>query len=319
MVHWLSLGFSCSLLLVGCGETSRDRSETAQAGAAGSQSYGEGGGGADSGSAGAASNHCQEVVFEDASVEQAVRTRLGVSDRQPIDGAQSSQLDGILYLEGATSLAGLECCTALTGLVLTGGMLGDVSALAELPKLRNVTFYQTQLGPRALGSLSGAPALRELFFNDIPINDLSAVVQLPALTSLAVNEGQVSDIAPLANTKLESLLLDDSPLANLEPLAALTTLRTLSLARTKVTSVEALTQLSLQELNLDGTLVTSLAPLAGPFSAKDCSHLRAEQTPLTDESWAIDRERLCTLGWAVRASRPGDADAVTCGDWCDIQ
>lgn len=304
---------------MGCGETSRDRSETAQAGAAGSQSYGEGGGGADSGSAGAASNHCQQVVFEDANVERAVRTKLGVNDQQPVEVAQLSQLDGILYLEGAASLAGLECCTALTGFVLTGGVLADVSALAELPKLRNVTFYQTQLGPRVLDSLSGAPALRELFFNDIPIDDLSAVVQLPALASLVVNNSQVSDVGPLAKTKLESLVLDDSPLADLAPLAGLTTLHHLSLARTKITSVDALAQLSLQELNLDGSLVTSLAPLAGPFSAEDCSHLRAEQAPLTDESWATDRERLCELGWAVRASRPGDADAVTCGDWCDIQ
>ena len=25
------------------------------------------------------------------------------------------------------------------------------------------------------------------------------------------------------------------------------------------------------------------------------------------------------IGWAVRASRPADADPVTCGEWCDIR
>jgi hypothetical protein len=252
-------------------------------------------------------------------VEQAVRAKLGLTEQEPVDATRLSQLSGTLYLEAVTSLAGLECAPGLTGLDVTGGKLADVSALAELPKLRNVTFRKTELAPQALSGLSAAPALRELFFYDIPLDDVTAIAKLPALTALVIDRGQVSDVGPLANTKLTSLLLDDSPLADLEPLASVTTLRTLSLARTKVTSVEALAELSLQELNLDGSLVTSLAALGGPAMPIECSHLRAEHVPLADDSWATDRERLCGLGWAVRASRPTDADPVTCGDWCDIQ
>lgn len=338
MVLRLSLGFCCSLLWlgVGCGQTSNSPPDKAQAGTAGAGAQAHGGGGATTAAAGASAGSgadapggsagagapaqaCQTIAFEDARVEQAVRAKLGWGEQEPLDATRVSQLGGTLYLEAVTSLAGLECTTGLTGLDVTGGVLADVSAIAELPKLRNVTFRKTELGPQALGSLSTAPALRELFFHDIPIDDLSAIAKLPALTDLVVDHGQVSDVGPLASTKLASLLLDDSPLADLEPLATLTSLRTLSLARTKVTSIEALAQLSLQELNLDGSLVTSLAALGGPFLPKECSHLQAEQVPLADESWTTDRARLCGLGWAVRASRPADADPVTCGDWCDIQ
>lgn len=337
MVFRLSLGVCCSLFLlaVGCGQTSNSPTDKAQAGTGGAGAQTHGGGGAataagasagtgadapgGSANAGAPAQDCQTIVFDDARVEQAVRAKLGLTGQEPLDSTRLSQLGGTLYLEAATSLAGLECSTGLTGLDVTGGALAELAAIAELPKLRNVTFRKTELGPRALSSLSAAPALRELFFYDIPIDDLTAITKLPALTALVIDRGQVSDIGPLAKTKLTSLLLDDSPLADLAPLASLTTLRTLSLARTKVKSIAALAQLTLQELNLDRSLVTSLAALSGPALPKECSHLRAEQVPLADESWATDRERLCGLGWAVRASRPTDANPVTCGDWCDIQ
>lgn len=317
MARQLSLGLCCSLLWlgVGCGETSSSATDETSAGASWA---GAAPAAAGTASAGAPTDDCQQVTFEDAVVERAVRMKLSVSDQQPLDGARLSVVDGI-NLEGATSLAGLECCTALTSFQLSRGALTDASALAKLPKLRRITFYQTQLGPRVLSSLSGAPALRELYFNDIPIDDLSDIEQLPALTMLGVSNGQVSDIGPLANTKLESLMLGGNPLADIQPLASLTTLHYLSLDQTKITSVEALAQLSLQELGLDDTLVPSLAALKGPLQPEQCSHLWVRQVPLTDDSWATDRERLCALGWAVRASRPGDADDVTCGHWCDIQ
>jgi hypothetical protein len=316
-------------LPLGCGQTAHHPADgsagggqggvnSPSAGSGGHAGTGAGSGGAGSPSAGAPSD-CDDVQLADAAVESAVRERLGLGSSAPVGGEQLAALRGTLLVVNATSLYGLQCATSLGGLELSGGKLDDLSPLGVLPALATLTLRQTALGPGAT-SLFGLPSsLRELSFYDTAVADLTVLAELPKLTSLLVSKGLVTDLAPLSSSQLQFLNIDDNPLVELSPLSQLVTLRGLSLARTQVTSLAPLADLRLQELDVSGSAVTSLESLGAPRSPAECSHLRAESVPLSDASWAQDRERLCGLGWAVRASRAGDAAAVTCGMWCDIR
>lgn len=315
-------------LSVGCGQTSHGHpvngaGQGADGGASGGAEGGRSGsdlGGSSEGGVPsvAGSNSCDEVKIVDAQVDRAVRERLGLAPEDELTGARLAELRGTLFLADATSLTGLECASSLQGVDLTGGNLADLTAIASLPALTKLYFRRAALGPAALSGPFPS-ALRELHFHTVPGVELTALKSSPELVTLLVEGGQLTDLSPLVGSKLESLYLNDNPLSDLSPLAELASLRALDVARTQVTSLVALSALQLQELNVSGSLLTSLAGLGAPRAPEECSHLRAEGVPLSADSWDVDRSRLCALGWAVRASRPSDSSAVTCGAWCDIR
>jgi hypothetical protein len=325
----LSLGVWCGLLsLLGCGQTSQHGGAGGAGGGADS-SAGRAAGGAVSAGAGAGSGgevaagapaDCDIVEFEDPIVETAVRERLGLSPAARLDGELIAQMGGPLEIVGGSSLRGLECATSLSTLVTSGGKVDDLSPLRSLPKLESLVFRETVISDAALRGSWFPPALGELSFFDVAIVDLTLFKGAPHLVLLVVNGGMVTDLTPLASSsQLEELHLDDNPVQDLTPLSALTNLRSLSIARTQVKSLEALAGLSLQQLNVSGSAVTSLQGIAAPRTPGQCAHVLAEDVLLTASAWATEREQLCSVGWAVRASRPTDADPVTCGKWCDTR
>jgi hypothetical protein len=310
----LSLAGWCGLLaLLGCGRTSQHGGDSGAGRAAGAGGAGSGG----DVSAGAATD-CDIVEFEDPVVEMAVRQRLGLDPAATLDGELIGQMGGQLDILGGRSLRGLECATSLGAVVMLAGRVDDLSPLRALPKLTSLTFRGTVVAEAALRSSWFPPALRELSFFDLPIVDLTPFRRAAGLLVLAINGGNVTDLTPLAgSSQLESLYLDDNQLEDLTPLGSLTSLRTLSIARTWVSSLEPLAGLSLQQLDISFSGVTSLRGVAAPRSPDQCAHIWAENVPLTDSAWATERDQLCSVGWAVRASRGGDP--VICGKWCDTR
>jgi hypothetical protein len=330
-----SLAVSCGLLLLlGCGQTSQQGGEGgagaassaggAAGGAVSAGAAGAGAGGAGAGSGGevtaGAPASCDIVEFEDPVVEAAVRERLGLGPAATLDGELIAQMGGQLHIVDGGSLRGLECAISLGGVATSGGKLDDLSPLRALPQLKSLIFRETVFSDAALhGAAWFPPALRELSFFDVAIVDLK-LLKAPDLVLLVVDGGMVTDLTPLASSsQLEELSLDDNPVQDLTPLGSLTNLRSLSIARTQVKSLEALAGLSLQQLDIRGSAVTSLQGVAAPRTPGECAHVWAQEVPLTDSAWATERDQLCSIGWAVRASRSPDADPVTCGDWCDTR
>jgi internalin A len=327
LAGWLGL-FS----LLGCGQTSQHggaggagagADSSAGRATGGAVSAGAGGGaGAGRGGevAGGAPAQCDVVKFEDPVVEAAVRERLGLSPAATLDGELIGRMGGQLDIVGGSSLRGLECATSLGTIATAGGKLDDLSPLRALPKLKSLIFRETVISDAALRGSWFPPALRELSFFDVAIVDLTLFKAASDLVLLVVDGGMVTDLTPLASSsQLQELSLDDNPLEDLTPLSALTNLRSLSIARTQVKSLEALAGLSLQQLNISGSAVTSLQGVAAPRTPEQCAHVWAEDVPLTESAWATERDQLCSVGWAVRASRSADADPVTCGKWCDTR
>ena len=117
--------------------------------------------------------------------------------------------------------------------------LKDISPIAALPKLENLSIHRTKL------------------------SNLAPLAGMKSLKSLSLCESQITDISPLATcTNLEDLSLSDSPLRDIRQLAALTNLKHLGLDGTKVTDVSALADLTnLRFLWLTGTPVNNISAL----------------------------------------------------------
>ncbi len=115
------------LLLVGCGgNASSDRVAHSDGGAGGGDTGDHGGAGGTSSVRG-----CDSPGFEDEALDQAARTLAGVTGEWTEEAwaALRGKISWNLTVEGANSLAGLECLLPPGELVLVGGEIEDFSPL----------------------------------------------------------------------------------------------------------------------------------------------------------------------------------------------
>jgi hypothetical protein len=112
-------------------------------------------------------------------------------------------------------------------------------------------------------TVAAAATLRRLDFSKAAIRNLQGMQYVTGLTSLNLNNNQVTDLNPLRSlTQLTTLrLIDNATLADISPLAALTKLKTLDLQNTDVKDISALRDLQLLELSLAHSAVIDLSPV----------------------------------------------------------
>ena len=146
------------------------------------------------------------------------------------------------------TLSGLEHFSKLITLTVNDNELFDLTPLAELDKLQNLT----------LGNLTGTGAGNRF-------TDLSPLSGLTGLRHLVLNRCGVMDISALAPlTELTELYLSDNALGDLSALGGMTKLNTLSLNYAGLSDISALSGLtSLTCLELEGNHITDLTPLYG--------------------------------------------------------
>jgi len=186
---------------------------------------------------------------------------------------------------GIVNLSGMEYCTKLAVLDLTGNSISDLTPLGSLPALTHVFLTDNQvsdltplsgvstlqgisLAGNQVVSLAPLATLTNLTRLDIwknQIVDLSPLENLTKLIWLDARENQISDTAPLANiTSLTGLALDNNPIGNagLAHLSALTNLDRLAINFTQISSIAPLQGLTnLHILAMGGTAVTDFSPL----------------------------------------------------------
>lgn len=97
--------------------------------------------------------------------------------------------------------------------------------------------------------------------------DISSLADIPNmyyLRSLTLTSQAISDLAPLAGMKLESINLSNNFVGNLLPLKDMATLRELDVCQNPLSDLTPISRLfSLETLDISQTQVTDLMPLAG--------------------------------------------------------
>jgi Leucine-rich repeat (LRR) protein len=214
------------------------------------------------------------IAFPDPALEWFIR-RLIQKDTGPILASDLEQpvcflkLYPLVWSGGdvpnrgrITDLRGLEHCTNLTAMVLSGDNVTDLSPLARLPNLSRLHVERSELAD--LSPLEGLVSLTQLRINDNQVSDLSPLSSLINLTDLYAPHNQIADISALSSlTSLSQLNLYGNSITDLSPLSPLVNLTQLSLYRNQIADVSPLSSLThLTNLALYGNQITDVSALS---------------------------------------------------------
>ncbi len=147
---------------------------------------------------------------------------------------------------GLKTLAGLEHFSKLVTLTVNDNELFDLSPLAELDKLQNLTLGNLTGGGTGnlytdLTPLSGLTGLRHLILNNCGILDVSALAPLTELTELYLSDNMLQDVSALSGmTKLNTLSLNYAGLSDISALSSLTSLTCLELEGNQIMDLSPL-------------------------------------------------------------------------------
>lgn len=168
------------------------------------------------------------VIFADATVDEAVRSQLGLDADAPITLDEAATVQSISIVQGGVaSLAGLEHVSNLEELYVYGDnpLLVDLSPLTDLNELTRVGLDNTSA------------------------TNVTALGNKPQLYFLHIEGSLVDDVTPLATLSgLETLYLVDSPVDDVSALASLEYLQTLNVRETHITALPDMTAMTSLEI-----------------------------------------------------------------------
>jgi internalin A len=205
-------------------------------------------------------------LFADKNLEAAVREGLFSKrgSNKPITAEDLRSVTQIHGKEkGIRDLRGLERCTALATLDLTGNNIIDLAPLGGLKNLQGLFLAKNQ------------------------ISDLKPLAGLVELQYLDLDDNQIVDLTPISGlSKLTTLCLSNNKISDPNALSGLVRLWTLRLSGNRIDTLSSLKELTqLCVLSLKGNRIVELSPIAG---LKDLRFLFLENNHIQDLTVLID-------------------------------
>ena len=182
------------------------------------------------------------VEIPDAALRECVEKALDKVESATITQDDMESLSAIKDCNGVSNLDGLEFAINLTQLSSANGGIVDLSSIAGLEFLQNLSLPDTA------------------------IFDLSPVTALPSLQSLNVYRTQIRGLPRWpATAPLTTLNISETRVKDLSPLVSLSWLRNINLSRLDLSEVDltVLPRLSLYSLDLNNAANVDLKYLSG--------------------------------------------------------
>lgn len=183
----------------------------------------------------------KEMEFADAAVEQAVRAHLAEEDGSTIYTNDLWSIKEFTFPSDADVYDDLQHFAFLKSLTIENGPYGDLSYIAKLENLTDLTITGTTVSS----------------------SDFEAIAALPLLEKLTLRNCNLSSISQLKSAqKLTYLDLSNNVISSLEPLRELSKLKEVYLQNNAIGDISALSTASaLEKLDISGNTLTSLAPI----------------------------------------------------------
>lgn len=206
----------------------------------------------------------------DAALRQALQSALGAD--VPLTKSNVAQIQQLnLTYDGITDLTGLEYATNLSIIDLTGNAISDISALANLPKLQDVSLRMNKatvlpdltpltstpikslnlvaddygLVPEKLAALNQMTTLTSLEMQNTKVTSVPELGNLHQLRELGLAGNKLTDVSALAPlTQLTSLKVGSNQITDFTPIAKLTNLTTLSIGNNRSNDISMLSTLT---------------------------------------------------------------------------
>jgi len=203
------------------------------------------------------------IAFADPELEALVRTAIG----KPTGDLYDDDVVGVefRYLDAASAnisaLGGLEHCKDLWTLILSGNQIQDLSPLAALNRLEDLSLEHNDIAD--LTPLSGLTSLTKLMLGSNSIVDCSPLSGLTGLLELDLSANAVMDIASLSDlVQLRRLSLSTNEVVDIDALGTLVNLTALDAGDNSIEDIAALASLAkLEDVILDNNQIDDLTPL----------------------------------------------------------
>lgn len=218
----------------------------------------------------------QMAAFPDPALDSTIREAIGMSGTKmpPTNAVYDVEADQITELyaswRGITNLAGLEGCSSLTYVDVSGNPITDFSALDHLSRLSTLSLGDNT-NVQEVSFLSGLTDLTQLALGSCAVTDIAPLSALTNLTYLDLSLNMIPDISALSNmTHLVDLNLANMTVPDLGPLSGLTNLTRLQLTWCGISDVSPLSGLgNLTILELGGNSITDISPLSNLVALVD--------------------------------------------------
>lgn len=187
---------------------------------------------------------------------------------------------------GVEDLSPLRYATTLQRLNISHTRITDISVLGRMASLRNLQMRNTPVV-----DFSPIHNLKDLVYLDMrstPAVDLLFLSDLDALLDLDASRTRISDLAPLAGSKLVALRIDSTNVSSIEPLQSCDSLQLLHANHTQIATLKPLEDVhALERVYCDQSKVTRkeaerfMASKHGVLVVYDSRDLRAWWDGLT--------------------------------------
>jgi Leucine-rich repeat (LRR) protein len=181
------------------------------------------------------------------------------------------------YDSTVSDLAPLAGCIHLETVALSDSRITDIGPLVDNPALNDISIAGT--GVTHISRLSWLPKLEHLRADKTAVAEIAGWNPDSAIRFLSLQDTKVSDLSPLAGTRIRSLNIAGTPVSDLGFIATMRSLQGLNFARTQVSEIKPI--LAHAELLYD---VSDL-----DYRDRAGYHLHFEDTPLTRSSEALHK------------------------------
>ena len=261
----------------------------------------------------------EEVVFADASVEQAVRQILGVDADVKLMSNQLWEIEKFTVPVEAMSYDDLRHMPFLEELVIVNGSSGQLDILEGMSNITTLSIQNTPLAESELQLIGSLTTLRRLTLNNCglstvePLNALTGLQYLDlgnntirniqalsgmvALTELKLQHNVLTDLGSLADMKdLAHLDISYNSLTSLAPIANLSKLAWLDANHNQLSGSAGVgTLTSLEYLNLAFNSISDISPLA---ACTNLSDVNISDNALTDISAVTSLMKMVKLNFS---------------------
>ena len=225
----------------------------------------------------------EEVVFEDFSVEQAIRETLGAEADEPLYTSDLWTITEFTAPAGASSYADISRMSYLETLNVEGQSFDSLSFLSGLNRLDKLNLVDCKFPSEDLNIIASLPALSSLTLSECSLSTVAGLEKAQGVTYLDLSSNSIRNIDPLASMiHLKEIHLQNNALTGLTALSGLTELEKLDVSYNSLTSVSSIA--SCVKLSWLSAGNNSLTALTAVNNLPALTYLAVPNNSLTDVS-----------------------------------
>lgn len=207
----------------------------------------------------------EKMEFSDEAMETAIREALTVSQEKELYTNDLWNIKEFVIPEAAQSYAELKHMVFLEKLTIQNGVSAELSNLASLATLTDLTITGTTVTKDHLAIIGALPLIKNLTLSNCEISNIAPLEKTITLVKLDLNHNSIRTLTALSGMQqLQELNLSNNTVVDLSPIGSCNALTSLDISSNAVSTLAPLSGLrSLSMLNASNNVISTLGDLSG--------------------------------------------------------